>query len=351
MQRRTACLLFLILLSALLGVSQTQAQQRQVGPSNNDAQTDWQGSSRQAPQGNGSRQAIPQQPGGAQQRPIEALAPFRLTPEQQQHVDNILVAWERTSTAVKTYKCEFTRWEYDSVFGPKNDASVVSSGEIRYMAPDKGLFKVTKAEQALVQPPAKQGDPPKWELKKLPPDQLEHWVCDGTSVFELRHKDKQLVEQQLPEELQGTAIADGPLPFVFGAKAAKLKHRYWIREIESPSPQEQIWLEAHPRFQADAANFQKVEVILTRKEFMPIAIQLYDPGSGKRTVYQLTKPAVNGVFDDKFRPFIAPNLPFGYKKVVQRPDERERALTNEPQHPRIEERSARKQRNLQTQQR
>ena len=101
----------------------------------------------------------------------------------------------------------------------------------------------------------------------------------------------------------------------------------------------------------DAANFQKVEIILTRKEFMPIAIQLYDPGSGKRTVYQLQKPAVNGRFDDVFGGFIAPNLPFGYKKVVQRTDEREPALTNEPQHPRLEERSARKQRNLQSQQR
>ncbi len=168
MQRRTACLLFLIVLDALLGVRQTQAQQRQVAPGNDDAQTDWQGSSRQAPQGNVSRQAIPPQQGGAQQRPIEALAPFRLTPEQQQHVDTILVDWERTSSAVKTYKCEFTRWEYDAVFGPKNDASVISTGEIRYMAPDKGLFKVTKAEHAVVQPPAKARRPPQMGTEETP---------------------------------------------------------------------------------------------------------------------------------------------------------------------------------------
>jgi TIGR03009 family protein len=328
-----------VVIGALVVVGQTNAQQRTAGPREDNAQSDWQGASGAQPTGNAQQGPVTIQP-----RPNQPLPPFRLTPEQEQHVDNILLAWERTSSGVKTYKCEFTRWEYDAVFGPKNEASVISEGEIRYMAPDKGLFKVTMAKQAIVEPPARQGDSPKWELKKLPSDQLEHWVCDGKSVFELRHKDKQLVEQALPPELQGTAIADGPLPFVFGAKAAKLKQRYWIRDIESPVPKEQIWLEAYPRFQADAANFQKVEIILSRKEFMPVAIQLYDPGSGKRTVYQLVKPAVNGRFDNFLGGFIAPDLPFGYKKVVQRPEVREQHLQAQPQQARPQERSARNQR-------
>jgi TIGR03009 family protein len=332
-------LVLLIAIVALICAAQIHAQQRAAGPRQEDAQSDWQGASGVRPPTNPQQDHVI-----IQKRPNQPPAPFRLTPEQEQHVDNILINWEGTSSGVKTYKCEFTRWEYDAVFGPKNDASVISYGEIRYMAPDKGLFKVNSAEQAIVQAPAKQGDAPKWESKKLPADQLEHWVCDGKSVFELRHRDKQLVEQALPPELQGTAIADGPLPFVFGAKAAKLKQRYWIREIESPNPKEQIWLEAYPRFQADAANFQKVEIILSRKEFMPVALQLYDPGSGKRTVYQLAKPAVNGVFDNFGGGFIAPKLPFGYKKVVQRPEVREHELQAQPQQTRPQERSARNQR-------
>ena len=51
----------------------------------------------------------------------------------------------------------------------------------------------------------------------------EHWVCDGKSVFEYRHDQKQLVERPIPPQLQGKAIVDGPLPFLFGAEAAKLK--------------------------------------------------------------------------------------------------------------------------------
>jgi TIGR03009 family protein len=331
-------LVVVLAIGASIASAQTKAQQRIASPRQEDGQSDWQGTSNTQPA------AGAQQPGHVtiQPRPNQAPAPFRLTPEEEQRVDNILLAWERTSSAVKTYKCDFTRWEYDAVFGPKDgQASIISNGEIRYKSPDMGLFKVNAADQAVAQSPSQQGDAPKWEWKKLPGDQLEHWVCDGKSVFELRHKDKQLVEQTLPPELQGAAIADGPLPFVFGAKAAKLKQRYWIREIESPNPKEQIWLEAFPRFQADAANFQKVEIILSRKELMPVAIQLYDPGSGKRTVYQLTKPAVNGAFDGLIGPFIAPKLPFGYKKVVQRPEVREQTLHAQPQQTRPQERSAR----------
>ena len=45
--------------------------------------------------------------------------------------------------------------------------------------------------------------------------------------------------------MQGEAIADGPIPFIFGAKVDKMKQRYWIRDI---TPKEEIgkrtWLEA-----------------------------------------------------------------------------------------------------------
>ena len=48
-------------------------------------------------------------------------------------------------------------------------------------------------------------------------------------MFEYRHDQKQLVERPIPPQLQGQAIVDGPLPFLFGAEAAKLKARYWMR--------------------------------------------------------------------------------------------------------------------------
>ena len=66
-----------------------------------------------------------------------------------------------------------------------------------------------------------------------------------------------LTESPLPKELQGKDIVDGPLPFLFGAKAEKLKQRYYLRIITPPDVQGQVWLEAWPRFLADARNFQR----------------------------------------------------------------------------------------------
>ena len=92
-------------------------------------------------------------------------------------------------------------------------------------------------------------------LEQRPGDTGEHWVCNGTSIYEFRHGDRQLRETKLPPELRGKAISDGPLPFVFGAKADTLKKRYFMRLVTPPGVTDQIWLESLPRFQADAANF------------------------------------------------------------------------------------------------
>jgi TIGR03009 family protein len=221
-----------------------------------------------------------------------ARAPFVLTPQEEQQLNQILMAWEQTSNAVKTYKSQFTRWEYDTVFGPKTDARTRCQGELKFMAPDKGSFRINSVY-----------NPTTKKYESGPPDQLEHWVCDGKSVFEINHKEKTRTERPLPPELQGTAISDGPLPFVFGAKRAKLKERYWMRQSPAVNDPENIWLEAYPRYQADAANFKYVEIIISRKEFMPVAIQLFSPG-----------------FDPKRgNEIVAPTVPFNYKKIVLQP--------------------------------
>ena len=108
-------------------------------------------------------------------------------------------------------------------------------------------------------------------------------MCDGKSVFEYRHDQKQLVERPIPPQLQGQAIVDGPLPFLFGAEAKKLKDRYWMRIERQPNP-DQIWLMALPKFQAQAADFRAVRVILDRQQLLPVAMQVQLP-DGSRHEY------------------------------------------------------------------
>ena len=76
-------------------------------------------------------------------------APFTLTPAEQTNLDQLLKDWETASNSIKTFKCKFTRMEYDPalVAGNPNQPSAVSKGELKYATPDKGMFKVTGANE------------------------------------------------------------------------------------------------------------------------------------------------------------------------------------------------------------
>jgi TIGR03009 family protein len=254
----------------------------------------------------------PGQPGMPTVQMQPARAPFQLTPQEEQQLDMTLKLWETSSGAVKTFHADFTRWEYDPVWGPKDAAKTEASGVVRYQAPDKGLFKIESAKNYNT------------TTNKYEPsadiNQLEHWVCDGTYVFHVDHKEKKMRKTELPPNMRGTQIADGPLPFVFGQKADKLKARYWVKIATPPGVTDQIWLEAYPKYQADAANDKKVEIILDAKKLTPLAIQTHDPNpkTSIRNVYRFSGHEVNGLFANNwFKNFIQPDVPSGYKLIEE----------------------------------
>ena len=161
---------------------------------------------------------------------------------------------------------------------------------------------------------AQQGD---WVKQ---PDAIgEHWVCDGKSIYEYRANQKLVIERPLPPQLAGQNIIDGPLPFLFGAEAAKLKQRYWMRIDERNQDPKQVWINALPKFQQQAADFRQVDVILDRARLLPTAMQVTLP-NGDRHVYmfQLEKANVNGVLNRiQNALFQKPATPFGWKHVVE----------------------------------
>jgi TIGR03009 family protein len=246
---------------------------------------------------------------------VTPRAPFELSPAQQKLLDQILAKWELQSDKVKRFECNFRRWEYDKAFGNPNDNSKKSegTGEIRYKSPDCGAFIVNSLSEF---DPTRKVESPKSEG-------LDHWVCDGKAIFEYNTAKKQLIERTLAPQLQGKAIADGPLPFIFGAKAEQLKRRYWMRDV-TPKDEigKNIWLEAIPKFQQDAANFQSATVILNESDFMPSALRLFLPGGASNTDYQFLDSKVN----DPLAPiydFMRPKLSLamrtnGWKHVVEK---------------------------------
>ena len=256
--------------------------------------------------------AIAQPP--AQPTPPRPAAPAfpQLTPQQQAALDQLLAAWETRNASVRTWSCGFHKWEYNA-WSPTNAgeqlAFAESSGEIKYAAPDKGLFRVKESKQW-------NSETRRYEVRSG--EAGEHWVCNGTSIYEFRHTERQLRETKLQPEMQGKAISDGPLPFVFGAKADTLRKRYAMRIITPPGVTDQVWLEALPRFQADAANFSKVELILQARGLMPFAIQIYKPGGQDRDVYQFDpKTSLIDRGLDLIRDFSRPITPLGYTFIVE----------------------------------
>jgi TIGR03009 family protein len=274
--------------------------------------------------------------------PREPLAPFQLTPPQEKYLNQVLDYWEFKSRGIQRFRCKFVRWEYDPIFGPKkwDIAKTESTGAIMYSAPDKGLFKVEKIFHYVA--PQNPNENPRYEEQA---GQVgEHWVCDGQSVFEYNHQQKKLVQYQLPPEMRGQAIANSPLPFIFGANARQIKERFWMRVITPAEAKGEYWLEAYPKLQADAANYQKIEIILDEKEFLPKAIQVFDPTydvrrNPKRTAFMFEDREVNwNIALQKLnlfhREFFEPALPQGWKKEVQshpdaaRPQQASRTIAN-----------------------
>ncbi|MEQ8788754.1 MAG: TIGR03009 domain-containing protein [Pirellulaceae bacterium] len=241
----------------------------------------------------------------------------------QQYIDQLLGFWEKKSSQIDRYRCHFQRWQWDPVFGPRDTYYTYSVGTVQYSAPDKGMFQVESKRYFTL--PKTQGERPTYEPHAGDPG--EHWVCDGKAIWEFDYKQKKLIERELPPDMQGKAIVDGPLPFMFGAKMASIKARYWLRVITPAEATEEYWLEAVPKTMQDAANFKKVEVIIAREDYLPKAIQIYpvnyDPRTNpSRTVFQFERREVN--FRDLQdlipfnKQFYEPATPSGWEKQIER---------------------------------
>lgn len=256
---------------------------------------------------------------------------FPLPQDHQKYLDDVLNFWQASSVKIKRYECKFTRWEYDGVQpvidpGTKErQPNVISEGEIKYESPDKGMLRVDTQRRYTVK---KEGDKPQW----LPNanDKGDHWICDGKSIFSFDHQNKKLIQTELPPDMQGKAIVDGPLPFMFGAEAAKIKQRFWVRVITPKDTTGEYWLEAVPKTREDASNFKSIQIIIDEKDFLPKAMQLFDLNPKTYSVYEFadrkvtdSKPGLElldplGLFQ---KAFYEPKTPSGYKKVIQRNDQ------------------------------
>lgn len=260
----------------------------------------WQGTPA-TPAAAPQRQAAPQgAPNAAAPQP---QAPFQLTPPEQAQLDRVLNLWQQASNSIKSFRCEFTRWQFTAA-NPKA-AAAIDQGVLKYAAPDKGLFQIVG-------------------------NQPEQWICDGKSMYQFDYMRQELVQHVLPPELQGQSIVNGPLPFMFGAQAVNLKARYWMRIVANQDPKSnEILLQAFPKLKQDATNFSRADILLNldpkTQLLQPKAVQTFDPRGESRTAYEFKNPVVNpnGLIDilkgeggDPFKP----SVPANWRLVVKNPE-------------------------------
>jgi TIGR03009 family protein len=251
------------------------------------------------------------------QAPVAPVAPaapavpdgFQLNAMQQAYLDQVLSSWETQSGKVTIFECPFERWEFNATFGPGPDIPLnKNKGNLSYQKPDKGSFEVSEIN-------VWDANAKNW-LKK--DDAIgEHWVCDGQNVYEYRTPQKQLVVRPIPPAMQGKAIVDGPLPFLFGAEAAKLKARYFLLAQQDTNPN-QIMIVARPKWPADAAEYRQVDLMLDRAQMIPVGMRIYLPNKDVHLyIFDLPNAKVNETLQRVMALFSAPRTPWGWKRVVE----------------------------------
>lgn len=261
--RVLAAALFLVLTNnALYGQQGAQAGAVPNGQPNADGQV-------RVPLVN-PQQAVQQ---GLAEVPKQPFPP--LAAGEQQFLDQVLNVWEKRTAQVQRYQCDFGRWQYDpakffDANNPQGSYYSQAKGKIKYMHPDKGVFKVDELKTIANK------NPPAWKVNPRQPHG-EYWICDGQWVFIRDRNNKKELQVELPPNMRGAGIPDSPLPFLFGVKAARLKARYWIRPVQAPPGDESVWLEAWPKRADDAGNYSRVQVVLDRKDILPRALIVFMP--------------------------------------------------------------------------
>jgi TIGR03009 family protein len=279
------------LIALLGGTSQVAfAQQQPAGGIQRNAVPTGQPQSNQQ---QANQQQVPQQ----QAAPAAVGAPFpAIDPRLQKYLDDVLGYWSQQTQAIERYRCDFQRWTYEG------DAvhAKFAQGNIRFMKPDKGTFKV---EEMYFNKGKDAGGKPMFG--KVGGQFGEWWVCDGKILHEFDRTQKKVTRYHLPAEMQGVAIINSPLPFLFGVQAQQVKAKFWLRPIEFPDgkgPKDGdgkpiIVLEAFPRKQIDAQNFQRVRIYLDEKEFLPIALEIFLPNwteqNDQREMFQFSNREKN----------------------------------------------------------
>ncbi|HEX6987040.1 MAG TPA: PASTA domain-containing protein [Planctomycetaceae bacterium] len=252
-----------------------------------------------------------------EQEPRPQAEPLR-RPAVDPQLERVLSDWHQKTKDIKKLQGRHRRWTFESVFQVAN----VSSGKFYHEAPDRGRIDLEPEDVARLADadPAQDGvqiaQPGTQKLFTVKPDQPERWICDGEQILKVDDAAKTYEVVPIPPQHRGANIMDGPLPFLFGMPPEKAKQRYAMKLGASPDANS-IYLVVTPLLADDAANWQRADVMLDAKTYLPTAVKLLDPSGNRVTLFSFGEHKVDAVNLLAFFPGGDPFKPslLGYKQV------------------------------------
>lgn len=175
---------------------------------------------------------------------IEVSAPHVL----DRRIDTLLREWAVKTSNIKSMYAEFTRTIDDRAWGKST-----AEGSARFLHPNRARLDIEK------------GDNP------------ESYVLTGDGeIWEYKVSEKKIKVYKLPPELAANSdVQDGPLPFLLGAKADKIKARYRLEIVADDD--KHVQLRIYPKLQDDRQNFVRAELWLAKETFLPTKLAFLEP--------------------------------------------------------------------------
>jgi len=206
----------------------------------------------------------------------QAVAPGArpIAPLNDPVLRKILDDWGNHSAQIRELRGTHERFVFEKVFMTETR----SKGHFYFEAPDKGRIDLVPDE-------VKKGDKSRMEGYTLRPDHSERWICDGFKITTMNDEKKEFEQFDLPVEMRGQNIINGPLPFLFGLKALEAHQRYELTLKRFDEKTGTAVILAIPRRSDDQANYSEATIILDTNTNLPTAVRLVDPVGNRVTEY------------------------------------------------------------------
>lgn len=236
----------------------------------------------------------------------EPPANYNPTAEELAQLDEFLAKWEAHGKNIKRVSCEVHVREFDALLQQNAKRPISHTwGEFRFVMPNKLSYHI-KGEFVY------SDENPKGEWKAG----QNEWqiVLDGKSFTQYDYKEKKAHVFPIPDEEREIDLSmdNGQFPLFFVAKAETLKSRFYLRIITPASKrQDQVWIEAFPRYTRDAQQFQSIIVGLELKDLQPSFMRKIGTNGKSRTDLAFQKVEVN-----KGLAKVEASIPIGWVKEV-----------------------------------